>query len=100
MRISDWSSDVCSSDLGYRKIVEPGTIISVMLVLEDGQIAFGDCADVIFAGVAGRDRVFQAEEHIDLLRTQVADRLRGRDRSEERRVGKEGVSTGSSRWSQ
>lgn len=64
---------------GYRKIVEPGTIISVMLVLEDGQIAFGDCADVIFAGVAGRDRVFQAEEHIDLLRTQVADRLRGRD---------------------
>src|SRR3546814_18967730 len=79
MRISDWSSDVCSSDLGYRKIVEPGTVISVMLVLEDGQIAFGDCADVIFAGVAGRDRVFQAAEHIDLLRTQVADRLRGRD---------------------
>ena len=37
---------------GFTKIVEPGTIISVMLVLEDGQIAFGDCADVILAGVA------------------------------------------------
>ena len=40
---------------GFRKIVEPATIISVMLVLEDGQIAFGDCADVILAGAAGRD---------------------------------------------
>ena len=40
---------------GFKKIVEPATIISVMLVLEDGQVAFGDCADVILAGVAGRD---------------------------------------------
>ena len=35
---------------GFKKIVEPATIISVMLVLEDGQVAFGDCADVILAG--------------------------------------------------
>ena len=27
---------------GFKKIVEPATIISVMLVLEDGQVAFGD----------------------------------------------------------
>ena len=40
---------------GFTRIIEPATIISVMLVLEDGQIAFGDCADVILAGVAGRD---------------------------------------------
>ena len=26
---------------GYRKIVEPGTTISVMLLLEDGQVADG-----------------------------------------------------------
>ena len=46
---------------GFTRIIEPATIISVMLVLEDGQIAFGDCADVILAGVAGRDPAFNAQ---------------------------------------
>src|SRR6185436_14660374 len=64
---------------GFKKIVEPATVISVMLVLEDGQIAFGDCADVILAGVAGRDPVFNAKDHMDYVRTEVADALRGRD---------------------
>jgi len=64
---------------GFKKIVEPATIISVMLELEDGQIAFGDCADVILAGVAGRDPAFHAEEHIDYLRGEVAAMLKGRN---------------------
>jgi len=64
---------------GFRRIAEPATIISVMLVLEDGQIAFGDCADVILAGVAGRDPAFQADEHIDYLRGEIAPVLEARD---------------------
>jgi methylaspartate ammonia-lyase len=64
---------------GFTKIIEPATIISIMLVLEDGQIAFGDCADVILAGVAGRDPAFNAKGHIDYVRGEVADALRGRD---------------------
>jgi methylaspartate ammonia-lyase len=64
---------------GFTRIIEPATIISVMLVLEDGQVAFGDCADVILAGVAGRDPAFNAKGHIDYVRTDVADALRGRD---------------------
>ncbi len=64
---------------GFTRIIEPATIISVMLVLEDGQIAFGDCADVILAGVAGRDPAFNAKDHIDYVRSEVADALRGRD---------------------
>jgi methylaspartate ammonia-lyase len=64
---------------GFRRIAEPATIISVMLVLEDGQIAFGDCADVILAGVAGRDPAFQADEHIDYLKGEIAGVLTGRD---------------------
>src|SRR5262249_42956821 len=43
---------------GFTRIVQPGTAISVMLVLEDGQVAFGDCMDVILSGVAGRDPLF------------------------------------------
>lgn len=64
---------------GFKKIVEPATIISVMLVLEDGQLAFGDCADVILAGVAGRDPAFRAEDYIDDVRKDILPRLVGRD---------------------
>jgi methylaspartate ammonia-lyase len=64
---------------GFRKIVEPATVISVMLELEDGQIAFGDCADVILAGIAGRDAAFRAEDHLDVLRGEIAQLLRGLD---------------------
>src|SRR4051812_27606455 len=64
---------------GFTHIIEPATIISIMLVLEDGQIAFGDCADVILAGVAGRDPAFNADGHIDYVKTEVAAALRGRD---------------------
>jgi len=64
---------------GFTRIIEPATIVSVMLVLEDGQIAFGDCADVILAGVAGRDPAFNAKGHIDYMRTELAAALRGLD---------------------
>lgn len=64
---------------GFTRIIEPATIISIMLVLEDGQIAFGDCADVILAGVAGRDPAFNAAGHIEYVRTDVANALRGRE---------------------
>src|SRR6476469_3331037 len=67
---------------GFTKIIEPATIISVMLLLDDGQVAFGDCADVILAGVAGRDPAFHSAGHIDYVRTEVADALRGLDVTE------------------
>jgi methylaspartate ammonia-lyase len=51
-------------------------------VLEDDQIAFGDCADVILAGVAGRDPAFNAKDHVDYLRSEIAPKLVGRDVSE------------------
>src|SRR3546814_3763103 len=70
MRISDWSSDVCSSDLAARMglVIGPGA-------LEAGQEAVVD--------VDGAAR--QRRAHFR--------------RSEERRVGKECVSTCKSRWS-
>jgi methylaspartate ammonia-lyase len=64
---------------GFRRIAEPATIISVMLVLADGQVAFGDCADVILAGAAGRDPAFHAEDHIDYMRGEMAQLLISRD---------------------
>jgi methylaspartate ammonia-lyase len=63
---------------GFRRVSQPGESISVMLVLEDGQIAFGDCVDVIFTGAAGRDPLFQASAHMGVLETAIRDLLRNR----------------------
>lgn len=67
---------------GFQKIAEPASILSLLLVLEDGQVATGDCADVIFAGAAGRDRIFHAEEHADLVTGALARELVGREVAE------------------
>jgi len=63
---------------GFTKIVQPGTAISLMLLLDDGQVAFGDCTDVILTGVAGRDPLFQAEQHLGFLRTTMREVLSAR----------------------
>ena len=33
---------------GFDQVIQPGEALSVMLLLEDGQVAYGDCIDVIF----------------------------------------------------
>src|SRR3977135_3764649 len=63
---------------GFTRIVQPGKAISVMLLLDDGQVAFGDCMDVILSGVAGRDPLFRADDHLDFLRAAMRERLCGR----------------------
>src|SRR3546814_20251794 len=81
MRISDWSSDVCSSDLGWE-----GDRIDVTGGSEVDAAA-------IFLPVAITCRL-RAIAATDFRRPWLATR-----RSEERRVGKECVSTCRSRWS-
>src|SRR3546814_10286303 len=79
MRISDWSSDVCSSDLSvapptpdprWRRMLWMALAINLAMFLGE-----------IVAGIASGSRSLQA------------------DRSEERRVGKACVRTCRSRWS-
>src|SRR3546814_5349201 len=84
MRISDWSSDVCSSDLPKRgRMAKLATILGVPIsdLLDD-------------APPEG------LQELIGRSREQIARAASvSADRSEERRVGKECVSTCRSRWS-
>lgn len=63
---------------GFEHVIQPGEALSVMLLLEDGQVAYGDCIDVIFTGAAGRDPLFKAEEHRAIVEGQVRDLLVGR----------------------
>jgi methylaspartate ammonia-lyase len=45
---------------GFRAIRQPGEALSVLLLLADGQVAHGDCAEVQYSGAGGRDGVFGA----------------------------------------
>src|SRR3546814_21049463 len=88
MRISDWSSDVCSSDLITR--IEP----AVVKALQDDQ--FIPVISSIGYGEDGRAYNINA----DVVAGKMAEVLGAEKlRSEERRVGKEGVRTCRSRWS-
>src|SRR3546814_6894305 len=92
MRISDWSSDVCSSDL----VVRCGLLHAVLDRLRQfARERVSLVLHAIGAVVAGA-----AFDRGDLgIRHQLQDLARLRARSEERRVGKECVSTCRSRWS-
>lgn len=64
---------------GFDAIRQAGESISVMLILEDGQVAHGDCAAVQYSGAGGRDPLFLAEEFIPLIEKEIAPKLIGRD---------------------
>src|SRR3546814_7899262 len=76
MRISDWSSDVCSSDL-------------MDIILESGD-----------AEILGKYRMMHnTQNRLQYTRGEIDHIKSYVERSEERRVGKECVSTCRSRWS-
>src|SRR3546814_14846879 len=94
MRISDWSSDVCSSDLltqeiRYRDLLaaihrtSPGRVLIAVLATAASFVALSgyDFSSLRYVGASVKPRVVMLT------------------RSEEGRVGKECVSTCRSRWS-
>src|SRR3546814_16027626 len=86
MRISDWSSDVCSSDL---------TLFAAPLSLYSGKArAYLDWKGVDYEEVLSTPDVYR-----DVILPNVGRPVIPVLRSEERRVGKECVSTCRSRWS-
>src|SRR3546814_13489264 len=109
MRISDWSSDVCSSDLPVASIADlglaetsnfnayfPGYGIAMAQPLYEDSVAYADGTP------ATVDQMSRDVSHF--LMWAAAPKLEARKhtglkRSEERRVGKECVSTCRSRWS-
>ena len=64
---------------GFRAVRQAGESISVMLVLEDGQVAYGDCAAVQYSGAGGRDPLFLAEDFIPVIDKYIKPELVGRE---------------------
>src|SRR3546814_16692007 len=101
MRISDWSSDVCSSDLTADKVGALSWLPSTCAyrlraagepLPEWHYLVSGDRESVHAAGMSVRGWTVAEAEAGD-LEHHLVDR-----RSEERRVGKECVSTCRTRW--
>lgn len=74
---------------GFKKVRVAGESISVMLILEDGQVAFGDCAAVQYSGAGGRDPLFLAEDFIPLIESKIAPKLIGRELNSFRELAEE-----------
>ena len=64
---------------GFRSIRQAGESISVMLILEDGQIALGDCAAVQYSGAGGRDPLFLATDFIPVIEEHIKPHLVGKE---------------------
>ncbi len=64
---------------GFRSVRQAGESISVMLVLEDGQMAYGDCAAVQYSGAGGRDPLFLSEDFIPVIDQYIKPQLVGRE---------------------
>src|SRR3546814_19204679 len=99
MRISDWSSDVCSSELGERRDIgdvgQPSARQHVEIpreIVEFNLIGIEPDAKII--GLLARPAVLRRAEH------DHDDMVRALDRSEERRQGTAVFSPGRSRRSQ
>ncbi len=56
---------------GFTAVRQAGEAISVLLVLEDGQVAWGDCAAVQYSGAGGRDPLFLARDFMPLIEGQI-----------------------------
>src|SRR3546814_16638529 len=111
MRISDWSSDVCSSDLTLGSIWRENVAshgvprqaewheASPFMFREKGREASG-MGSIGFRALADPRLELVRAQDVVVFERLVDQGVGGQfvDRSEERRVGKGCVSTGSARW--
>src|SRR3546814_16002864 len=99
MRISDWSSDVCSSDLPHALHV--ARRLDLAILFASGGWVSRDAATAAsgedFGEEGGEEEAIGVRGLLD-ARASALRFVIGTRSSEERRVGKEGFSTCRSRW--
>src|SRR3546814_13754503 len=94
MRISDWSSDVCSSDLKFEETVTEELMATIQGWLDNET---GSLWKVLKGDVVRR--IHEQSYFFESRKVELKKLTYKGYRSEERRVGKECVSTCRSRWS-
>src|SRR3546814_17944108 len=98
MRISDWSSDVCSSDLSHRNDLSPRTPRNPNMANNYVETAFNVPVTPEEASLL-EECFLVAEKLSPGFSKSSRAAMQALERSEERRVGKECVRTCRSRWS-
>src|SRR3546814_18556248 len=93
MRISDWSSDVCSSDLLQSSVTKMGSVRPENITTN---VAAAKIYGFEIETLLRPSHNFTLGANIAYLHARYTDFCA--DRSEERRVGKAGVRTCRSRW--
>lgn len=74
---------------GFTSVRQAGESISVMIILEGGQIAYGDCAAVQYSGAGGRDPLFLARDFIPIIDKYIKPVLTGKEADDFRSLAAE-----------
>jgi methylaspartate ammonia-lyase len=74
---------------GFTSIRESGQSLSVMLILDSGEVAIGDCAVVQYSGVGGRDSLFNSAEAKQVIDSFITPLLIGRTIPDFRSIAEE-----------
>lgn len=64
---------------GFTRVRQAGESLTIMLVLEDGQVAFGDCCAVQYSGCGGRDPLFIASDFQKIVQDRIRPLLLNRE---------------------
>src|SRR3546814_13788190 len=99
MRISDWSSDVCSSVRLLKGDIPP---LLAMFGIGGGEPVVHEhsrCQGISGVGIGCEHLIYAFARGFQIVLARMDTQLGILQRSEESRVGKECVSTCSSRWS-
>ncbi|MBN2206573.1 MAG: methylaspartate ammonia-lyase [Candidatus Aminicenantes bacterium] len=62
---------------GFKAVRVAGEALSILLELEDGRLAVGDCAAVQYSGAGGRDPLFLTADFKPFLETRIKPLLEG-----------------------
>src|SRR3546814_20113124 len=105
MRISDWSSDVCSSDLFRESVarLDPPWVSEHLAFLRAGRGRQAFNTGFLLPPLQSRETIETSVRNIRQLQAAIGRQLAfeiAANSSEERRVGKECVSTCRFRWAQ
>lgn len=74
---------------GFKTIRQPGQAVSVIFVLENGDIAYGDCAVAQYAASGGREVPNTAQKLIEIINRDVVPYFEGKDIKEFKKTAEE-----------
>jgi methylaspartate ammonia-lyase len=63
---------------GFTGVRQKDESLSIILILSDGSIAYGDCAAVQYSGAGGRDPLFLSDDFLPVVEEYLAEKLNGR----------------------